>query len=134
MLCQWLESEAGAISYTFTELHDKMKEISDNSEVNTIKRLKQKLRSRNIIKNSYSLQKLRGVVMFYALRIWQNILKWHSKKKANIEDEVFYWNVLFFYWHGYCYYTHTWSSGDYNNLSTNGFSCILLLYSWLKVN
>ena len=43
MLCQWLESEAGAISYTLTELHDKMKEISDNSEINTIKRLKQKL-------------------------------------------------------------------------------------------
>ena len=32
MLCQWLESEAGAESYTLTELH-KMKEISDNSEV-----------------------------------------------------------------------------------------------------
>ena len=43
MLCQWLESEAGAESYTLTELHDKMQEISDNSEVYTVKRLKQKL-------------------------------------------------------------------------------------------
>ena len=43
ILCQWLESEAGAESYTLTELHDKMKEISDNSEVYTVKRLKQKL-------------------------------------------------------------------------------------------
>ena len=42
MLCQWLESEAGAESYTLTELHE-MKEISDNSEVYTVKRLKQKL-------------------------------------------------------------------------------------------
>ena len=39
MLCQWLESEAGAESYTLT----KLKEISDNSEVYTVKRLKQKL-------------------------------------------------------------------------------------------
>ena len=22
--------------------------------------------------------------------------KWHAKKKVNIEDEVFYWNILFF--------------------------------------
>ena len=43
MLCQWLESEAGAESYTLTELHDQMKEISDNSEVYTVKRLKQML-------------------------------------------------------------------------------------------
>ena len=42
MLCQWLESEAGAESYTPTELHDKMKEISDNSDVYTVKRLKAK--------------------------------------------------------------------------------------------
>ena len=32
MLCQWLESEAGADSYMLTELHDKIKEISDNSD------------------------------------------------------------------------------------------------------
>ena len=68
LMLQWLESEAGAESYTLTELHDKMNEISDNF---TIERLKQS--SRNIIKNSYSLWKLRGVVMLYALRIWQNI-------------------------------------------------------------
>ena len=43
MLCQWVESEAVAESYTLTELHDKTKEISDNSEVYTIKKLKQKL-------------------------------------------------------------------------------------------
>ena len=68
LILQWLESEAGTESYTLTELHDKMNEISDNF---TIERLKQS--SRNIIKNSYSLWKLRGVVMPYALRIWQNI-------------------------------------------------------------
>jgi len=53
MLCQWLESEAGAESYTLTELHINIKEISDNSEVYTVKRLKQKLQEH--YKELYSL-------------------------------------------------------------------------------
>jgi len=43
MLCQWLESEADAESYSLTELHSKMVEIARESEVYTVKRLKQKL-------------------------------------------------------------------------------------------
>ncbi len=44
MLCQWLESEAGAELYTHSESHVKMIEFSGNeSDVYTIKRLKQKL-------------------------------------------------------------------------------------------
>ena len=47
MMLHWfkmlLELEAGGESFTLTKLHDKMKEISDNSEVYTVKRLKQKL-------------------------------------------------------------------------------------------
>ena len=58
--------------------------------------------------------------------------KCHSVKKANEENEVFYWNILFFT--GMITDTHAWSCGDYNNLTINGFLCILLLYAWLKVN
>ena len=43
MLYQWLESEAGAEMYTLSELHAKMEEFSDGSEVYSIKRLKQML-------------------------------------------------------------------------------------------
>ena len=38
MLCQWLESEADAESYTLAELHGKMVEIAGESEVYTAKR------------------------------------------------------------------------------------------------
>ena len=43
MLLQWLESEAGAELYTLAELQAKMEEFSNESEVYSIKRLKQKL-------------------------------------------------------------------------------------------
>ena len=43
MLYQWLESEAGAEMYTLSELHAKMAEFADGSEIYSIKRFKQKL-------------------------------------------------------------------------------------------
>ena len=42
-LVEWLESECAAELYTLAELHSKMVELSDEVEVYTIKRLKQKL-------------------------------------------------------------------------------------------
>ena len=46
----------------------------------------------NIMKTSYSLQRVRVVVMFYALETWHAIIiindKWHSEKKENIEEEA----------------------------------------------
>ena len=89
MLCQWLESEAGAESYTLTELHDKMKEISDNSEVYTIKRLKQKLQEH--YKEFIFFAEVEGrsnVVCFKDMAKYIINEKWHSEKKANIEDEA----------------------------------------------
>ena len=55
--------EADAELYTLTELHAKMVEFSGGSDVYTPKR-----NCMNIKKISYSLQKLRGVVPFYALK------------------------------------------------------------------
>ena len=78
MLCrfqmyQWLESKADAELYTLTELHANMIEFSNGSDVYTPKRLKQKLHE-YYNKIPYSLQKLRGEVLFYALQTWQVIL------------------------------------------------------------
>ena len=42
-LYQWLDLEAGSELYAVVELHAKMVEFSGESEVYTIKRLKQKL-------------------------------------------------------------------------------------------
>ena len=42
MLCQWLESEASAELFTVCELHSKMVEFAGESEVYSVKRLKQK--------------------------------------------------------------------------------------------
>ena len=42
-LYHWLELEAGAEMYTLSELHAKMAEFSDGSEIYSIKRFKQKL-------------------------------------------------------------------------------------------
>ena len=89
MLCQWLESEAGAESYTLTELHNKMKEISDNSEVYTVKRLKQKLQEH--YKEFIFFAKVEGhgsVVCFMNMAKYIINEKWYSDKKANIEDEA----------------------------------------------
>ena len=45
-----------------------------------------------IMKTSYSLQRLRVMVMFYVLETWQAIIiindKWHSEKKENTEEEA----------------------------------------------
>ena len=89
MLCQLLKSEAGAESYMLTELHDKMKEISDNSEVYTIKRLKQKLQE--YYKEFIFFVEVEGrsnVVCFKNMAQYIIHEKWHSEKKANIEDEA----------------------------------------------
>ena len=43
MLYMWLDSEADAKLYTLAELHSKMAEFSGESEIYSIKRLKQKL-------------------------------------------------------------------------------------------
>ena len=42
-LCLWLESEADAELYILSELHYQMAKIAGESEIYTIKRLKQKL-------------------------------------------------------------------------------------------
>ena len=88
MLCQWLESEAGAESYTLTKLHDKMKEISDNSEVYTVKRLKQKLQEHYQEFIFFAEVDGRGNVVCFKNMVKYIINeKWYSEKKANIEDE-----------------------------------------------
>ena len=88
MLYQWLESEAGAESYTLTELHDKMK-ISDNSEVYTVKRLKQKLQEYYQEFIFFAEVEGRGnVVCFKNMTKYIINEKWYSEKKANIEDET----------------------------------------------
>ena len=51
---------ADAELYTLTELHAKMVEFSGGYDVYTLKRLKQKLHE-----HYDSLQKLRGVVLYY---------------------------------------------------------------------
>ena len=43
LLIMWFESESGAELYTLSELHSKMAEFSDGSNVYSMKRLKQKL-------------------------------------------------------------------------------------------
>jgi len=43
MLRQWLESEADAELYTLAELHNKMAEFANGSNVYALRRLKQKL-------------------------------------------------------------------------------------------
>lgn len=89
MLCQWLESEADAESYTLTELHNKMKEISDNSEVYTVKRLKQKLLDHYKEFIFFAEVEGRGnVVCFKNMAKYIINEKWYSEKKANIEDEA----------------------------------------------
>ena len=89
MLCQWLESEAGAESYTLTELHNKMKKISDNSEVYTVKRLKQKLQEHYKEFIFFAEVEGRGnVVCFKNMAKYIINEKWYSDKKANIEDEA----------------------------------------------
>lgn len=89
MLCHWLESEAGVESYTLTELHDKMKEISDNPDIYTVKRLKQKLQEH--YKEFMFFAEVQGrsnVVCFKNMAKYIIKEKWYSEKKANIEDEV----------------------------------------------
>jgi len=89
MLCQWLESEVGAESYILTELHNKMKEISDNSEVYTVKRLKQKLQEH--YKEFIFFAEVEGhgnVVCFKNMTQCIINENWYSEKKAKIEDEA----------------------------------------------
>ena len=63
MLCQWLESEADAELYTLAELHDKMRQnfLVDQMFIllNGLSR-----NCMNIMKTSYSLQRLRVMLMF----------------------------------------------------------------------
>ena len=66
-----------------------MKEISDNCEVYTIKRLKQKLQEH--YKELVFFAKVEGcsnVVCFKDMAKYITNEKWHSEKKANIEDEA----------------------------------------------
>jgi hypothetical protein len=46
----WLESEAGAEMYALSELHAKMAEFSGGSDINSIKRFKQKLQEHYILR------------------------------------------------------------------------------------
>ena len=88
ILCQWLESEAGAESCTLTQLHDKMKEISDNSKVYTIKRLKQKLQEhRNEFIFFAEAEGCSNVVCFKNMAKYIINEKQYSENKANIKDE-----------------------------------------------
>ena len=89
MLCQWLESEAGAETYSLTELQNKMKEFSGNSEVYTVKRLKQKLQEHYKEFIFFAEVEGRGnVVCFKNMAKYIINEKWYSEKKADIEDEA----------------------------------------------
>ena len=59
-----------------SELHAKMEEFSDGSEVYSIKRLKQKLQEQYRI--PYSLLKWVVVTMLFASKTWQHILLMRS--------------------------------------------------------
>ena len=90
MLCQWLESEAGAELYTLSELHAKMVEFSDDeSEVYTIKRLKQKLQEH--YKEFIFFSDIEGRSNVLCFRNMAKFIineKWYSEKKADIDDEA----------------------------------------------
>ncbi len=90
VLCQWLESEAGAELYTLSELHVKMVEFSGNeSNVYTIKRLKQKLQEH--YKEFIFFSDIEGrsnVVCYKNMAKYIINEKWYSEKKADIDDEA----------------------------------------------
>lgn len=69
---QWFESEAEADAElsTLAELHDKMTEFSGGSDVHTPEWLKQKLHEYYKDLILYSLQRLKVVIISYALEMW----------------------------------------------------------------
>ena len=89
MLYQWLESEAGAEMYTLSELHAKMAEFADGSEIYSIKRFKQKLQEH--YKDSIFFAEVGGrdnVICFKDLAKHIVNEKWYSDRKDSIEDEA----------------------------------------------
>lgn len=89
ILCQWLESESDAELYTLAEFHAKMEELSSDSEVYSIKRLKQKLREHfeNFI--FFAEVEERGTVLcFRNMASYIINDKWHIEKKENGEEEA----------------------------------------------
>ena len=89
MLCHWMESEGDADFYTLAELHAKMTEFSGESEVYSIKRLKQKLEEH--YKEFIFFAEVEGrsnVVCFRNMAKYIINDKWYSEKKEDIDDEA----------------------------------------------
>ena len=79
-LCEWLESEAEL--YTFSELHQKVKDLSGGKEVYTVKRLKQKLQEH--YKEFIFFPKVQGranVVCFRNMVDFLTNETWHAQRK-----------------------------------------------------
>ena len=88
MLYMWLDSEADAELCTLAELHSKMAEFSGESEIYSIKRLKQKLQEH--YKECIFFAEVEGrgsVVCFRNMARCIINEKWYSYKEDNIEDE-----------------------------------------------
>ena len=79
MLCPWIKSEACAELYTLSELHTKMVEFSDNeSEVYTIKRLKQKLQ-----------EHYKEFIFFSDIQGRSNVLCFRNMAKIIINEKLY---------------------------------------------
>ncbi|XP_065911780.1 uncharacterized protein [Dysidea avara] len=89
LLCHWLESDADAELYTLTELHAKMSEFSDGSDVYTLKWLKQKLHEHYEDFIFFADVEGRGTVLcFRNMASYIINDKWYSEKKENTEEEA----------------------------------------------
>ena len=89
MLCQWLESKAGAELFTLGELHSKMVEFAGGSEVYSIKRLKQKLQEHYKEHAFFSEMEGRSNVLCFKNMVECIINeKWYTEKKASVKDEA----------------------------------------------
>lgn len=89
VLCNWLESEGDADLYSLSDLHTKMTEFSGESEVYTIKRLKQKLQDR--YREFVFFAEVEGrsnVVCFRNMARYIINEQWYSEKKENAEEEA----------------------------------------------
>ena len=89
MLCQWLESNPEAELYTLTELHAKMVELSDGSDVYTLKRLTQKLHEH--YGEFIFFAEVEGCGTVLCFKSMANCIvndKWYAERKKNMEEEV----------------------------------------------
>ena len=89
LLCQWLKSNPDAELYTLTELHDKMIELSDGSEVYSVKWLKQKLHEHYEDLIFFAEVDGRGNVLCF--KNMANFIvndKWYSERKKDTKEEL----------------------------------------------